>query len=120
RPRGEIEPDVFPRRQAEERAVTSVDVLAAQVEDRESFRAPRLEIVAAERGHLIKRALVHVCRSEPRLAAIRNQVLEKRLAFSLRDSILNPMRRTKIICTLGPATEKPETIRALLAAGADI
>ena len=30
------------------------------------------------------------------------------------------MRRTKIICTLGPATEKPETIRALLGAGADI
>jgi pyruvate kinase len=30
------------------------------------------------------------------------------------------MRRTKIICTLGPATEKPETIRALLSAGADI
>jgi pyruvate kinase len=30
------------------------------------------------------------------------------------------MRRTKIICTLGPATEKPETIRGLLSAGADI
>jgi pyruvate kinase len=30
------------------------------------------------------------------------------------------MRKTKIICTLGPATEKPETIRALLGAGADI
>jgi pyruvate kinase len=30
------------------------------------------------------------------------------------------MRRTKIICTLGPATEKPETIRGLLNAGADI
>jgi pyruvate kinase len=30
------------------------------------------------------------------------------------------MRKTKIICTLGPATEKPETIRALLNAGADI
>jgi pyruvate kinase len=30
------------------------------------------------------------------------------------------VRKTKIICTLGPATEKPETIRALLAAGADI
>jgi pyruvate kinase len=30
------------------------------------------------------------------------------------------MRKTKIICTLGPATEKPETIRALLSAGADI
>jgi pyruvate kinase len=30
------------------------------------------------------------------------------------------MRRTKIICTLGPATESPETLRALLSAGADI
>src|SRR5437762_3890335 len=30
------------------------------------------------------------------------------------------MRRTKIICTLGPATEKTETLRALLNAGADI
>ncbi|MEY2559794.1 MAG: pyruvate kinase [Verrucomicrobiota bacterium] len=30
------------------------------------------------------------------------------------------MRKTKIICTLGPATEKPEIIRALLSAGADI
>ena len=30
------------------------------------------------------------------------------------------MRKTKIICTLGPATEKPETIRDLLSAGADV
>src|SRR5438045_3632426 len=30
------------------------------------------------------------------------------------------MRRTKIICTLGPATEKTETLRELLDAGADI
>src|SRR4051812_29269821 len=30
------------------------------------------------------------------------------------------MRRTKIICTLGPATEKTETLRGLLEAGADI
>ena len=30
------------------------------------------------------------------------------------------MRKTKIICTLGPATEKTETLRALLTAGADI
>src|SRR3989441_13108942 len=29
------------------------------------------------------------------------------------------MRKTKIICTLGPATEKPETIRKLIARGAD-
>jgi len=30
------------------------------------------------------------------------------------------MRRTKIICTIGPATEKTETLRGLLEAGADI
>jgi pyruvate kinase len=30
------------------------------------------------------------------------------------------MRKTKIICTLGPATEKTETLRGLLEAGADI
>src|SRR5438132_11049937 len=30
------------------------------------------------------------------------------------------MRKTKIISTLGPATEKPETIRKLIARGADV
>jgi pyruvate kinase len=30
------------------------------------------------------------------------------------------MRRTKIICTLGPATEKTETLKELLRAGADV
>jgi pyruvate kinase len=30
------------------------------------------------------------------------------------------MRRTKIICTLGPATEKAETLRELMRAGADV
>src|ERR1043166_9493898 len=30
------------------------------------------------------------------------------------------MRKTKIICTLGPATEKPETLRQLIAKGADV
>src|SRR4051812_37127210 len=30
------------------------------------------------------------------------------------------MRKTKIICTLGPATEKAETLRQLMTAGADI
>ena len=30
------------------------------------------------------------------------------------------MRRTKIICTLGPATEKKETLRRLVQAGADV
>lgn len=30
------------------------------------------------------------------------------------------MRKTKIICTLGPATEKPETLRQLMREGADV
>ena len=30
------------------------------------------------------------------------------------------MRKTKIICTLGPATEKPDTMRKLIAQGADV
>ncbi|MEP6956531.1 MAG: pyruvate kinase, partial [Chthoniobacterales bacterium] len=30
------------------------------------------------------------------------------------------MRRTKIICTLGPASEKPEMLRALMLQGADV
>src|SRR6266705_455376 len=30
------------------------------------------------------------------------------------------MRKTKIICTLGPATEKPETLRQLIEKGADV
>lgn len=34
--------------------------------------------------------------------------------------MLGHMRRTKIICTLGPATAKPETLRGLLNAGADV
>ncbi|MCU0611278.1 MAG: pyruvate kinase, partial [Candidatus Eisenbacteria bacterium] len=30
------------------------------------------------------------------------------------------MRQTKIICTIGPATSSPETIRALIRAGMDV
>ncbi|HEY1050114.1 MAG TPA: pyruvate kinase, partial [Prosthecobacter sp.] len=30
------------------------------------------------------------------------------------------MRKTKILCTLGPATDSPEMIAALIAKGADI
>jgi pyruvate kinase len=35
-------------------------------------------------------------------------------------SILVAMRKTKIICTLGPVNAKPETVRQLIAEGADI
>ena len=31
-----------------------------------------------------------------------------------------PMRKTKIICTLGPATDSPERLRSLIMAGANI
>ena len=47
-------------------------------------------------------------------------VKKNRLAFVARVSILTSMRKTKIICTLGPATTKAETLRQLMAAGADI
>ena len=30
------------------------------------------------------------------------------------------MRKTKIVCTIGPASESPETIRALLRAGMNV
>ena len=30
------------------------------------------------------------------------------------------MRKTKIICTLGPASEKSETLRQMICAGADV
>ena len=30
------------------------------------------------------------------------------------------MRRTKIVCTIGPASESPEMARALLEAGMDV
>jgi pyruvate kinase len=42
------------------------------------------------------------------------------LAFAGADGILSRMRKTRIICTLGPASEKSETIRAMIAAGTDI
>ena len=32
----------------------------------------------------------------------------------------NPMRKTKIICTLGPATEKPEVLRQLIQNGSNV
>src|ERR1041384_3212186 len=38
----------------------------------------------------------------------------------LRAVRLCPMRKTKIICTLGPATENPKTLRQLIAKGADV
>jgi pyruvate kinase len=42
------------------------------------------------------------------------------LAFGPADLILADVRKTKIICTLGPATEKTETLRELLREGADV
>jgi pyruvate kinase len=46
--------------------------------------------------------------------------LENRLAFAARASILIPMRKTKIICTLGPATAKTETLRQMMREGTDV
>ena len=82
RTRCEIDADLFPGRQREERTVTPVDVLAAKIEDDERFRSARLQIIAPESRHLVERALVHACGSEPCLPVVRNRVVEKRLAFS--------------------------------------
>jgi pyruvate kinase len=46
--------------------------------------------------------------------------LKSVLAFALRNSILNLMRKTKIICTLGPATEKSEVLHRLIQKGSDV
>src|SRR4051812_23742354 len=43
RSRREIEADIFPRRQPEEWTVTAVNVLAAEIEDDERFRATRFQ-----------------------------------------------------------------------------
>ena len=48
------------------------------------------------------------------------RAIEKRLAFGEADSILADVRKTKIICTLGPATEKTETLRQMMREGADV
>src|SRR2546423_4547502 len=59
RARREIDSDIFPRRQGEERTVTSIDVLAPEIDDDERLRAARFEIIAPEGGHLVEGALVH-------------------------------------------------------------
>ena len=46
--------------------------------------------------------------------------IEKRLAFGEADLILADVRKTKIICTLGPATEKTVTLRQMMREGADV
>src|SRR5205823_13351732 len=58
-PRSEIDADVFPGREGEERAVGSVDVLAAQIENDERFASARFEVIAPEGGHLVEGAWVH-------------------------------------------------------------
>jgi pyruvate kinase len=45
---------------------------------------------------------------------------QKRFAFASPSSILFSVRKTKIICTLGPATEKTEVLSQLIAKGADV
>ena len=45
---------------------------------------------------------------------------EKPLAFGEANSILADVRKTKIICTLGPASKSSETLRQLIHAGADV
>ena len=45
---------------------------------------------------------------------------QNRLAFRVVTGIVASVRKTKIICTLGPATEKAETLRQLIEHGADV
>jgi pyruvate kinase len=47
-------------------------------------------------------------------------LLKSVLAFAAEDSILRLMRKTKIICTIGPATEKTEMLRKLIEKGGDV
>jgi pyruvate kinase len=42
------------------------------------------------------------------------------LAFAIPAPILQSMRKTKIICTLGPASEKTEVLRQLIQKGSDV
>jgi pyruvate kinase len=46
--------------------------------------------------------------------------MKSALAFAVQNPILKSMRKTKIICTLGPATEKPEVLRQLIQKGSDV
>ena len=48
------------------------------------------------------------------------RAIEKRLAFGEADLILADVRKTKIICTLGPASKSSETLRQLIHEGADV
>ena len=69
------------------------------------------------------RTAVASARSEPCPLVFRNSRrsrVEKRLAFGRADSILADVRKTKIICTLGPASKSPETLRQMMHEGADV
>ena len=59
-----------------------------------------------------------MCFAFPQLSS--RLALEKRLAFGEADLILANVRKTKIICTLGPASKSSETLRQMISAGADV
>ena len=80
--RGQVHADIFPRRQHKERAVTSVDVLAAEIENDERLRPARFEIIAPEDRHLVERAWVHGFAVNPARPPFATALSEKRLAFS--------------------------------------
>lgn len=54
------------------------------------------------------------------LAGLQAIALEKATRLRHRTSLPQTMRKTKILCTLGPATESAEVIDALIAKGADL
>lgn len=64
--------------------------------------------------------LLAVNRARLFFATLVAAVAEKRLAFGEADLILTDVRKTKIICTLGPASKSSETLRQLMREGADV
>lgn len=114
----EIDADIFPRRSIEQRPVRSVNVVAPEIQDHQRFLLTARKVIAPEGGHFIVGTLVHekIVDSRPRVPILH----ENHLAFDSPALILLAMRKTKIICTIGPASEKPETIEQMIRAGTDI
>ena len=57
---------------------------------------------------------------DPLASLWQNGIGKNNLAFTGAVGTLSKMRKTKIICTLGPASEKPEVLRELMIQGADV
>ena len=78
----EIDADISPRRQGEKRPVTAVDVLTAEIKNDQRLGPARLKLFAAERRHLVERALVHLPGVNARGRALATALSKSGLAFS--------------------------------------